>query len=87
MFLKILVAVKLPSKSLKINKLKLTLCCIVFTSKLSKYIAKRRTPRIREQYADIGGGSPIKKWTAMQGEGMVKLLDQISPQTGMDQVL
>lgn len=52
------------------------------SSKLAPFIAKRRTPRIQEQYSRIGGGSPIKKWTAVQGEGMVKLLDSMSPQTG-----
>lgn len=51
-------------------------------SKLAPFIAKRRTPRIQEQYSRIGGGSPIKKWTAVQGEGMVKLLDSMSPHTG-----
>lgn len=51
-------------------------------SKLGPFIAKRRTPKIQEQYSRIGGGSPIKRWTRMQGEGMVKLLDQMSPETG-----
>lgn len=51
-------------------------------SKLAPFIAKRRTPKIQEQYSRIGGGSPIKKWTAVQGEGMVKLLDSMSPRTG-----
>ncbi|XP_058271277.1 ferrochelatase, mitochondrial isoform X2 [Hemibagrus wyckioides] len=49
--------------------------------KLGRFIAKRRTPKIQEQYSKIGGGSPIRAWTTMQGEGMVKLLDQISPET------
>lgn len=53
-------------------------CC----SRLAPLIAKRRTPKIQEQYSRIGGGSPIKKWTAVQGEGMVKLLDSMSPRTG-----
>ena len=44
-------------------------------------IAKRRTPKIQKQYEQIGGGSPIKKWTATQGEGMVKILDEMSPET------
>ena len=35
-----------------------------------------------EYYRHIGGGSPIKKWTELQGQGMVKLLDEISPETG-----
>ncbi|XP_047200384.1 ferrochelatase, mitochondrial [Hippoglossus stenolepis] len=50
-------------------------------SKLGPFIAKRRTPKIQEQYSKIGGGSPIKRWTAMQGEGMVKLLDEMSPES------
>ena len=45
-------------------------------------IAKRRTPKIQEQYNQIGGGSPIKMWTEKQGKEMVKILDQISPETG-----
>jgi len=32
-----------------------------------------------ENYREIGGGSPIRKWTEIQGEGMVKILDKISP--------
>jgi protoporphyrin/coproporphyrin ferrochelatase len=48
---------------------------------LAPLIAKRRTPKIIEQYERIGGGSPIKMWTEKQGEGMVKLLDQISPES------
>ncbi len=51
-------------------------------SKLAPLIAKRRTPKIQQQYKEIGGGSPIKKWTSIQGEGMVKILDEISPETG-----
>uniref|UniRef100_A0A667YU40 Ferrochelatase n=1 Tax=Myripristis murdjan TaxID=586833 RepID=A0A667YU40_9TELE len=50
-------------------------------NKLGPFIAKRRTPKIQEQYSKIGGGSPIKHWTSMQGEGMVKLLDEMSPDT------
>ncbi|KAM8871526.1 ferrochelatase, mitochondrial isoform 1-T2 [Synchiropus picturatus] len=50
-------------------------------NKLGPFIAKRRTPKIQEQYSRIGGGSPIKHWTSMQGEGMVKLLDKMSPET------
>jgi len=48
---------------------------------LGPLIARRRTPSIKEQYAKIGGGSPIKMWTEKQGQGMIKLLDQISPST------
>lgn len=45
------------------------------TNLLPKYIAKRRTPKIIEQYNKIGGGSPIKKWTELQGQMMI---DQVS---------
>jgi ferrochelatase len=48
---------------------------------LAPWIAKRRTPKIQKQYSKIGGGSPIKMWTERQGEGMINLLDQISPET------
>ncbi|KAL8603902.1 hypothetical protein ACOMHN_005122 [Nucella lapillus] len=50
-------------------------------SKLAPVIAKRRTPKIIEQYQKIGGGSPIKKWTEIQGQAMVDILDKISPET------
>lgn len=46
---------------------------------LAPFIATRRTPKIIEQYAKIGGGSPIRRWTEYQGEQMVKLLDQMCP--------
>jgi len=45
------------------------------------FIAKRRSPRIRSQYAAIGGGSPIRMWTEKQGAMMTQLLDTISPTT------
>lgn len=52
-----------------------------FQSKLGPWIAKRRTPDVQKKYQEIGGGSPILKWTNTQGELMCKELDQISPQT------
>jgi protoporphyrin/coproporphyrin ferrochelatase len=48
---------------------------------LGKYIAKRRTPKVRGLYAGIGGGSPILRWTRAQGEGMCTRLDALSPAT------
>lgn len=45
------------------------------------YVAKRRTPKITEQYAQIGGGSPILKWSNIQGEAMCKLLDELRPES------
>ncbi|CAL1280581.1 unnamed protein product [Larinioides sclopetarius] len=50
-------------------------------SKLGPMIAKRRTPSIIQKYSEIGGGSPILKWTNKQGELMTSLLDKISPET------
>jgi len=51
--------------------------------RLARWIAKKRTPKIMEHYREIGGGSPIRKWTEIQGAGMVKMLDEISPATGL----
>ncbi|XP_065218792.1 ferrochelatase, mitochondrial [Planococcus citri] len=48
---------------------------------LGPYIARRRTPEVQKKYMEIGGGSPILKWTNLQGELMCKKLDQISPET------
>ncbi|KAJ1331630.1 protoporphyrin/coproporphyrin ferrochelatase [Microdochium nivale] len=44
-------------------------------------ISARRTPKIQKQYSEIGGGSPIRKWTEYQNAEMCKLLDKISPET------
>eukprot|EP00281_Chroomonas_sp_CCMP1168_P027752 CAMPEP_0206246180 /NCGR_PEP_ID=MMETSP0047_2-20121206/19109_1 /ASSEMBLY_ACC=CAM_ASM_000192 /TAXON_ID=195065 /ORGANISM="Chroomonas mesostigmatica_cf, Strain CCMP1168" /LENGTH=371 /DNA_ID=CAMNT_0053671561 /DNA_START=44 /DNA_END=1159 /DNA_ORIENTATION=+ len=48
---------------------------------LGSWIARRRSPKIRKQYAAIGGGSPIRKWTEAQGEMLVKYLDEHNPET------
>ncbi|THD18865.1 Ferrochelatase mitochondrial [Fasciola hepatica] len=50
-------------------------------SYLSRFIAKRRSPKIIKQYDQIGGGSPIKEWTTKQGNWMINHLDSISPET------
>ncbi|KAI9498058.1 ferrochelatase [Zychaea mexicana] len=52
-----------------------------FQKHMATFISTRRTPSIKEQYAQIGGGSPILSWTRKQGEAMEKLLDKISPET------
>ncbi|KAG6031826.1 hypothetical protein E4U41_007431 [Claviceps citrina] len=44
-------------------------------------LSKRRTPKIQKQYAAIGGGSPIRKWSEYQCAEMCKILDKISPET------
>lgn len=48
---------------------------------LGPLIAKRRTPKIQKQYAEIGGGSPIRRWSEYQCAEMCKVLDKISPET------
>ncbi|EJD48821.1 ferrochelatase [Auricularia subglabra TFB-10046 SS5] len=48
---------------------------------LAPIIAHRRSPSIVEQYARIGGGSPILRHTQRQGELMCALLDELRPQT------
>lgn len=50
-------------------------------SKLAPMIARRRTPKIQKQYQEIGGGSPIRRWTETQGAKMVEILDKLSPTT------
>ncbi|EJU03994.1 ferrochelatase [Dacryopinax primogenitus] len=50
-------------------------------SLIAPWIAKRRTPQIEKQYAAIGGGSPILRWTRHQGQAMIPLLDELSPET------
>lgn len=50
-------------------------------SYLGPLISRRRTPKIIKQYAAIGGGSPIRKWSEHQAEEMCKILDQVSPET------
>jgi len=43
-------------------------------------VARRRTPRITEQYEQIGG-SPIRRWTEHQGREMCTILDQRRPES------
>ena len=50
-------------------------------SYIGPLISRRRTPKIQKQYAAIGGGSPIRKWSEYQSSEMCKILDHISPQT------
>ncbi|RYO75144.1 hypothetical protein DL766_006649 [Monosporascus sp. MC13-8B] len=50
-------------------------------SYLGPLLSHRRTPKIQKQYAEIGGGSPIRKWSEYQSEEMCKILDKVSPET------
>lgn len=48
---------------------------------IAKYIAKFRTPKIEKQYEEIGGGSPIRKWSEYQASKVCEILDKTSPET------
>nr|CAD7603734.1 unnamed protein product [Timema genevievae] len=50
-------------------------------TQLGPYIARRRTPEVQKKYSEIGGGSPILKWTKRQGELLCEKLDVLSPET------
>ena len=50
-------------------------------SYIGPLLSKRRTPKIQKQYSDIGGGSPIRRWSEYQNAEMCKILDKISPET------
>lgn len=52
-----------------------------FQRLLAPIIARRRTPKIEKQYAEIGGGSPILQWSQTQGTGMTALLDELNPES------
>jgi protoporphyrin/coproporphyrin ferrochelatase len=52
---------------------------------LGPFIARRRTPKVRGLYANIGGGSPILRYTEAQGRGMVTRLDRLAPETAPHQ--
>jgi protoporphyrin/coproporphyrin ferrochelatase len=52
-----------------------------FQTYLAPLLARRRTPKIQRQYADIGGGSPIRKWSEYQCQEMCRILDRLSPET------
>eukprot|EP00039_Didymoeca_costata_P012679 m.183628 g.183628 ORF g.183628 m.183628 type:complete len:423 (-) comp15548_c0_seq1:4409-5677(-) len=51
-----------------------------FQKLLAKFITSRRTPKVQDQYEQIGG-SPIKKWTQLQGEKMCEILDAERPES------
>ncbi|CAB3240924.1 unnamed protein product [Arctia plantaginis] len=46
-------------------------------SRLGPWIAARRTPEVEKKYMEIGGGSPILRWTNKQGELLTAALDQM----------
>lgn len=52
-----------------------------FQSTIAKFIARTRSPKIEKHYREIGGGSPIRKWSEYQAQEACKLLDELSPHT------
>ena len=48
---------------------------------MGPWIAQRRTADVQKKYAEIGGGSPILKWTNIQGNLLCEQLDKVSPET------
>lgn len=47
---------------------------------IGQMIATRRTPKVQEQYAEIGG-SPIRRWTEHQAERVCRQLDERRPES------
>lgn len=52
-----------------------------YQAQIAKFITWRRTPTIESHYKEIGGGSPIRKWSEYQNSEACKLLDELSPST------
>ncbi|XP_049884273.1 ferrochelatase, mitochondrial [Pectinophora gossypiella] len=50
-------------------------------SRLGPWIARRRTDEVKKKYEEIGGGSPIFKWTETQGRLLTDELDKKLPQS------
>ncbi|KAJ1569079.1 ferrochelatase hem15 [Cladochytrium tenue] len=53
-----------------------------FQPSLARFIARRRTSKIQDQYAKIGGGSPILMWTQRQAALLEAALDRAHPESG-----
>lgn len=52
-----------------------------FQNIIAKFISARRTPKIASHYEEIGGGSPIRKWSEHQATEACKILDKTNPST------
>ncbi|KAI5292897.1 ferrochelatase hem15 [Ascosphaera acerosa] len=52
-----------------------------FQGFVGSMISRRRTPTIQKHYEEIGGGSPIRKWSEYQCSEACKILDETSPAT------
>lgn len=51
-----------------------------FQNFLGPLISKRRAPVLKKKFDEIGG-DPLKRWTELQGKGIVSYLDKKSPST------
>jgi ferrochelatase len=54
-----------------------------FQGWLGPLIARKRTSMIEKAYTEIGGGSPIRKWSELQAREICARLDKLSPNTGI----
>lgn len=52
----------------------------VFQKPLATWIARRRTPKVAHHYEEIGGGSPIRKWSELQCSKVCEILDKTNPE-------
>lgn len=52
-----------------------------FQKQLGKFIADRRFKKIAKHYDDIGGGSPLRRFSEAQAQQMCKALDEKHPKT------
>ena len=73
---------KLPFQRFVCAKLVINNIKIIFNSNylssismVGPYLAKRRTSAVQKKYSEIGGGSPILKWTNIQGEKLIEELN------------
>lgn len=48
---------------------------------IAKFISSFRSPKIEKQYAEIGGGSPIRHWSEYQASKVCEALDKTNPET------
>lgn len=48
---------------------------------LARFITYRRTPMVELNYSEIGGGSPIRKWSEYQARRVCERLDEIRPES------
>ncbi|WP_157251307.1 ferrochelatase [Nonomuraea typhae] len=49
---------------------------------LGPLLIRARLARVTRQYAEIGGGSPLRDWTERQAKALTAELDELSPATG-----